>query len=130
MDVHTFCDEIASYLPLDFDDENNNAYKTYLLETLIENWEKQKYQFCILASNMLFMSCLYKECWFLLDKQIPNVDSLVQRNASFGVSKPFELSVISEKTFLEQFMSVYGLHANRKSEAKQTNVETLVYLGK
>ena len=119
MDVHTFCDEIASYLPLDFDDENNNAYKTYLLETLIENWEKQKYQFCILASNMLFMSCLYKECWFLLDKQIPNVDSLVQRNASFGVSKPFELSVISEKTFLEQFMSVYGLHANRKSEAKR-----------
>ena len=119
MDVHTFCDEIASYLPLYFDDENNNAYKTYLLETLIENWEKQKYQFCILASNMLFMSCLYKECWFLLDKQIPNVDSLVQRNASFGVSKPFELSVISEKTFLEQFMSVYGLHANRKSEAKR-----------
>lgn len=119
MDVHTFCDEIASFLPLDFDDENNNAYKRYLLEALIENWDKQKYQFCILASNMLFMSCLYKECWFLLDKQIPNVDSLVNRNASFGVSKPFELSVIPEKTFLEQFMSVYGLHANRRNEAKR-----------
>lgn len=117
MDVHTFYDEIVSYLPLDFDDENNNAYKKYLLEALIENWEKQKYQFCILASNMLFMSCLYKECWFLLDKQIPNVDKLVQGNSKFGALKPFELSVLPEKTFLDQFMSVYGFHINRKNEA-------------
>ena len=42
MDVHTFCNEMVSYLPLDFDDENNNAYKKYLLDALIENWEKQK----------------------------------------------------------------------------------------
>lgn len=119
MDVHTFCNEMVSYLPLDFDDENNNAYKKYLLDALIENWEKQKYQFCILASNMLFMSCLYKECWFLLDKHIPKVDSLVNKYANFGVSKPFELSVIPEKTFLDQFMSIFDLHANRKSEAKR-----------
>ena len=34
MDVHTFCDEIASYLPLDFDDEKQKAlYESVIIST-------------------------------------------------------------------------------------------------
>ena len=58
MDLQTFKEEMESYLPIDFYDEENNKYKQYLFSALDENYQNGKYQFCMLAVNMLFMSYL------------------------------------------------------------------------
>lgn len=119
MDFDTFREEIEFYLPIDFYDEENNKYRDYLLEALEQNWENEKYQFCILATNMLFMSFLYKSFWFLLDKQNSKVNQLVAQNAKMNVENSFLLSPIPEKTFIDNYLSVYGLIPNKKDEVKR-----------
>lgn len=117
MDFETFKQEIEDYLPIDFYNEENNTYKTYLLDALTENWGNRKYQFCILATNMLFMSYLYKGFWFLLDKNIPKVEGIKKSQESYN--KPenmFFLSLIKEDKFIETYTSVFDIHPNVKRE--------------
>lgn len=119
MDFDTFREEIESYLPIDFYDEENNKYRDYLLEALEQNWKNEKYQFCILATNMLFMSFLYKSFWFLLDKDIEKVKMVVQSNQKLNVVNMFDLSPIKEKDFIDQYLPLYSFSKNRKDEAKR-----------
>ena len=114
MNFDTFRQEIEAYLPIDFYDEENNTYKRYLLDALTENWENEKYQFCLLATNMLFMSYLYKGFWFLLDKHIQIVDKKVQMNQRYSVEAPYELSVIPEKSFIEDYLPIYNIGKERR----------------
>lgn len=117
MDFDTFIQEIEEYLPIDYYDDENNAYKTYLIEALTENWENEKYQFCILAANMLFMSFLYKGFWFLIDKNVPKVERIIRSQESYN--KPenmFLLSPIVEDKFVETYTGVFGIHPNAKRE--------------
>ncbi len=114
MDFDTFRQEIEAYLPIDFYNEENNTYKRYLLDALTENWENEKYQFCLLATNMLFMSYLYKGFWFLLDKHIQIVDKKVQINQKYLVGAPYELSVIPEKSFIEDYLPIYNIGKERR----------------
>lgn len=114
MDFETFRQEIEDYLPIDFYNEENNTYKTYLLDALTENWENRKYQFCILAANMLFMSYLYKGFWFLIDKNIQSVNKKIQSNQKFNVAALYDLSDISEKTFIEEYLPIYNIGKERR----------------
>ena len=117
MDFETFRQEIEDYLPIDFYNEENNTYKAYLLDALTENWENEKYQFCILATNMLFMSFLYKGFWFLIDKEVPKVDRILRNQDTYN--KPenmFLLSPIKEDKFIETYTSVFDIHPNAKRE--------------
>ena len=57
---------------------------------------------------MLFMSYLYKGFWFLLDKHIQIVDKKVQMNQRYSVEAPYELSVIPEKSFIEDYLPIYN----------------------
>ena len=117
MDFETFRQEIEDYLPIDFYNEENNTYKSYLLDALTENWENAKYQFCILATNMLFMSFLYKGFWFLIDKEVPKVDRILKSQDTYN--KPenmFLLSPIKEDKFIEIYTSVFDVHPNAKRE--------------
>ena len=118
MDFDTFREEMESYLPIDFYDEENNRYKNYLLEALEENYQNEKYQFCILAINMLFMSYLYKSFWFLLDKDIAKVKNMLRVNQKLNVVNMFHLSPIREQEFIDQYLSVFDFSINRKNEAK------------
>lgn len=118
MDFETFRQEIEDYLPIDFYDEENNTYKTYLLDALTENWENNKYQFCILATNMLFMSYLYKGFWFLIDKKIQAVDKKIQNNGKYNVGTLYELSDIPEKTFIEEYLPLYNFGKERRKLIK------------
>lgn len=114
MNFDTFRQEIEAYLPIDFYNEENNTYKRYLLDALTENWENEKYQFCLLATNMLFMSYLYKGFWVLLDKHIQIVDKKVQANQKYSVEAPYELSVIPEKSFIEDYLPIYNIGKERR----------------
>lgn len=118
MDFNTFKEEITAYLPIDFYDGENNKYRDYLLEALEQNWDNGKYQFCILATNMLFMSFLYKSFWFLIDKNIDIVNRKISANNKLKVDNLFHLSIIGEQSFIDEYMQVYSFSANRRNEAK------------
>lgn len=118
MDFYTFKQEIEDYLPIDFYNEENNTYKIYLLDALTENWENEKYQFCILATNMLFMSYLYKGFWFLIDKNIEEVDKKISVNQKYKVCELYDLSDIPEKTFIEEYLPLYKIGKEKRKLIK------------
>lgn len=118
MDFYTFKQEIEDYLPIDFYNEENNTYKRYLFDALTENWENAKYQFCLLATNMLFMSFLYKGFWFLIDKSIEAVDKKINLNQKYNVCELYELSEIPEKSFIEEYLPVYKIGKEKRKLIK------------
>ena len=109
MDFDTFKEEIIAYLPIDFYDEENNKYRDYLLEALEQNWENEKYQFCILATNMLFMSFLYKSFWFVINKDFETVKDFLIKNPTLKLDKIFDYGFVPEKNFIDYFGKVFDV---------------------
>lgn len=117
--MNEYIDKLNIYLPIDFANEENNAYRQYLLDSFHENCEKGKYQFAIMAFHMLFMSFLYKEFWELKSFSIAKVSSLCRSNANFGnINDIFDASVIPEKTMIDQYLGVHSWHINKKDAVK------------
>lgn len=109
MEFFTFKEEIIAYLPIDFYDEENNKYRDYLLEALEQNWENEKYQFCILATNMLFMSFLYKSFWFVINKDFETVKDFLLKNPTLKLDKIFDYGFVPEKNFIDYFGKVFDV---------------------
>ena len=109
MDFDTFREEIEFYLPIDFYDEENNKYRDYLLEALEQNWENEKYQFCILATNMLFMSFLYKSFWFVINKDFEKVKDFLLKNPTLKLDNIFDYGFVPEKNFIDYFGKVFDV---------------------
>lgn len=107
------------YLPIDYGDEDNTRYRQYLIDTYIENCSNEKYQFALMAFHMMFMSFLYSEFWILKTFSYSKVERLCTSNGKFkDVQNIFEASVIPEQTMIEQFLSLFSWHPNRKSTVK------------
>ena len=119
MDFSTFKEEITAYLPIDFYDEENNKYRDYLLEALEQNWNNAKYQFCILATNMLFMSFLYKSFWFVINKDFESVSEFLIKNPTLKIDKLFDYGLLPEKTFIDYYGKVFEVPAPSTKVYKQ-----------
>lgn len=120
MDFDTFREEIESYLPIDFYDEENNKYKEYLLEALEQNWKNEKYQFCILAANILFMSCICKNFYFLkLNGETISYDTDMKPKIFEDANTMFDLSEYDEKKSIYACLKTLHIHINDIDDAKQ-----------
>jgi len=117
--MNKYIDKLNMYLPIDFANDENNAYRQYLIDSFHENCNKCKHQFAIMAFHMLFMSFLYKEFWELKLFSFDKVQGLCRSNASFnGINNIFDASVIPEKTMIDQYLGVHSWHANKKNTVK------------
>lgn len=111
---------LNDYLPIDFDDSENNAYRDYLIETYIENCENGKFQFALMAFHMLFMTFMYKEFWGLKNYNFEVVKKLCDNNGKFGgIENIFDMSIIPELTTIDNFLSVFKWHINKKDAVKE-----------
>ncbi len=118
--MNEYIDKLNMYLPIDFADEENNAYRQYLIESFHENCEKGKHQFALMAFHMLFMSFLYKEFWELKQFSFSKVQGLCKSDAKFnGINNIFEASIIPEKTMIDQYLSIHSWHVNKKNAVKE-----------
>lgn len=107
------------YLPVDYANEENTKYRQYLIDTFIENCNNDKYQFALMAFHMMFMSFLYSEFWILKTFSYGKVERLCSSNGKFdNVCNIFDASIIPEQTMIEQFLSIFSWHPNRKSAVK------------
>lgn len=114
--MEEFIDQLNMYLPIDFGDAENNEYRTYLIESFKENYLHEKYQFSLIAFHMLFMSFLYKEFWILKTFRKTGVEKLCKLNGKFNdIEKIHDASIISEKEFVKNYLSVFAWHVNKKS---------------
>ncbi|MFK7693065.1 hypothetical protein [Paenibacillus sp. HJGM_3] len=115
-----FVHKLNHYLPVDFNDEENNEYRQYLIDTYLENCTNEKYQFALLAFHMLFMSFLYKEFWSLKTFSFETVSDLCRNNAKYGgVINVFDASIIPELTAIDDFLSILNFHRNKKDAVKE-----------
>lgn len=114
--MEKYIHKLLYYLPIDFGDTENNQYKSYLVRACCENYNNEKYQFSLLAFHMLFMAFLYKEFWTLKTYSHKQVERLCNSNNKFeSVERVFDASVIGEQTFINEYLSVFGWHPNKKS---------------
>ena len=120
MDLETFKEEIESYLPIDFYDEDNNNYKEYLLSALEENYCHGKYQFCIIAANILFMCCICKKFYFLkLNGDTISYDSGMRPDIFESANTMFDLSEYDEKKSIYACLKTLHVHVNEIDDAKE-----------
>ena len=120
MDFYTFKQEIEDYLPIDFYNEENNTYKRYLFDALTENWENEKYQFCIVAANILFMCLIYKDFYFLkINHDTISYDNNMKPDIFNNASSMFDLSEYEEKKAIYACMKTLQLHVNEIDDAKE-----------
>lgn len=114
-----YIEKLNMYLPIDFADEENNEYRQYLIETFKENCEKEKYQFALMAFHMMFMSFLYKEFWELKTFSYSTVEQLCNNNGKFKeIKQMFDASIIPEQTVIDQYLSLFSWHVNKKNTVK------------
>lgn len=119
-DMEEYIQKLLYYLPIDFGDTENNEYKTYLVRACCENYTNEKFQFSLMAFHMLFMAFLYKEFWTLKTYNRNRVERLCQANGQFeSVENIFDASEIPEKSFIDNYLSIFSWHANKRSEAKE-----------
>jgi len=108
------------YLPIDFNNYENNEYRQYLIDTYLENCNNGKYQFALIAFHMLFMSFLYKEFWELKTFSYNTVKRICDTNANFErIKEIFDTSIIPELTTIDQYLSVFNWHVNKKNAVKE-----------
>ena len=120
MEFETFREEIESYLPIDFFDDDNNKYKNYLLEALEQNWKNEKYQFCILAANILFMSCICKNFYFLkLNNETISYDTNMGSRVFEEANTMFDLSEYDEKKSIYACLKTLHIHPNDIEDTKE-----------
>lgn len=120
MNFDTFRQEIEAYLPIDFYDEENNTYKRYLLDALTENWENEKYQFCIVAANILFMCLIYKDFYFFkINHDTISYDNSMKPDIFNNASSMFDLSEYEEKKAIYACMKTLQIHVNDIEDAKE-----------
>lgn len=118
--MEEYIQKLLYYLPIDFGDTENNEYKTYLVRACCENYTNEKFQFSLMAFHMLFMAFLYKEFWTLKTYNRNRVERLCQANGQFeSVENIFDASEIPEKSFIDNYLSIFSWHANKRSEAKE-----------
>lgn len=107
------------YLPINFGDDENNQYRQYLMDTFIENCVNEKYQFALMAYHMMFMSFLYKEFWELKNFSYSKVERLCLANGKFkDINSIFDASIIAEQTVIDQYLSIFSWHINKKNKVK------------
>jgi hypothetical protein len=111
--------KLNMYLPIDFGDRENNEYRKYLVDTFLENCKNEKYQFALMAYHMMFMSFLYKEFWELKNFSYSKVERLCLANGKFkDINTIFDASVIAEQTVIDQYLSIFSWHINKKNKVK------------
>lgn len=114
-----YINKLNNYLPIDFANDENSEYRQYLIETYIENCQKGKYQFALMAFHMMFMSFLYKEFWGLKTYSYSVVAGLCNNNSGFkNINAMFDASIIPEKTVIDQYLSLYSWHINKRDTVK------------
>ena len=114
-----YINKLNMYLPVDFGDEENNEYRLYLIDTFLENCQNGKYQFALMAYHMMFMSFLYKEFWELKNFSYSKVERLCLANGKFkDINTIFDASVIAEQTVIDQYLSIFSWHTNKKNKVK------------
>lgn len=119
MNFDTFRQEIEAYLPIDFYNEENNTYKRYLLDALTENWANGKYQFCIVAANILFMCLIYKDFYFFkINHETISYDNSMKADIFNNASSMFDLSEYEEKKAIYACMKTLQIHVNDIEDAK------------
>lgn len=119
-----YINKLNNYLPIDFANDENSEYRQYLIETYIENCQKGKYQFALMAFHMMFMSFLYKEFWNLKTYSYSVVAGLCNNNSGFkNINAMFDASIIPEKTVIDQYLSLFSWHINKRDTVK-TFVDT------
>lgn len=114
-----YINRLNMYLPIDFNDEENNEYRQYLIDTFLDNCKNEKYQFALMAYHMMFMSFLYKEFWELKQFSYSKVERLCLANGKFNdISNIFDASIIAEQTVIDQYLSIFSWHINKKNKVK------------
>ena len=125
--MEEYIDKMASYLPLncdynqedESDDMDYQCYIQYLRNAFVENTEKGKFQFALLAFHMMFMSFIYRQFWWLKEHDYEKVRRLCETNNRFGkVVKTFDVSDIPEKDVIDQTMNVLRFHVNKRSDVQ------------
>ena len=120
MAFDAFRQEIEAYLPIDFYNEENNTYKRYLLDALTENWANGKYQFCIVAANILFMCLIYKDFYFFkINHETISYDNSMKADIFNNASSMFDLSEYEEKKAIYACMKTLQIHVNDIEDAKE-----------
>lgn len=117
--MNEYINKLNMYLPIDFADDENNEYRCYLMDTFLENCQNEKYQFALMAYHMMFMSFLYKEFWGLKNFSYSTVERLCNADRRFKeVNTIFDTSIIPEQTVIDQYLSVFTWHVNKKNKVK------------
>lgn len=114
--METHVEQIRTYLPVKFQEEEINEFLEYLISAYVQNLEVEKYQFSFTAFHMLYMSFIYKSHWFL--KLIGNTDietflqEEIKSKRATAFNTLFDLSQANEKTSLEKLMLTLSFHVN------------------
>lgn len=110
-----FIFKMNDYLPMKFDDEENEVFRNYIKAAYIENLTNGKFQFAFLAFHLLFMTYVYKEFWTLKEFDYQKVKRFCDNNRQLAdIHKIFDMSIISEKDAIDNAMSILGFHPNHK----------------
>ncbi|HEX3045319.1 MAG TPA: hypothetical protein VHY08_11215 [Bacillota bacterium] len=114
--MENYIRQINDYLPIDFNDEENNIYRRYIMDAYIENLENKKYQFALLAFHLMFMSFVFKEFWGLKEFDYQKVKRFCDNNKQLSeVCKMFDMSILPEKVAIDNAMNALGFHVNHRS---------------
>ena len=109
--------EIKEYLPINYNNSDNNEYINYLIDACDKNSLMEKDQFAYIAFHMLYMSYIFKVVW--QSNQINHL-SIQNRlnnyqNRLGNYESPFDISFLPEKETI-QILRCFGFHINKISQ--------------
>ena len=81
---------ILDYLPCSYRFPREEEYVYFLWETFLANYEKEKYQFALIAYHMLFMSFVYFSIWKIKIERDKDF-----KKALIGFSKDIEKDMVN-----------------------------------
>lgn len=117
--IEEYIYQINDYLPIDFGNEENNAYRQYIIDAFTENTNNKKYQLSLLAFHLLFMTYVYKGFWILKTSDYAPVQSRCSHNRQLAdIQNIFDMSILPEKNAIEHTMGVLGFHINHQSDVQ------------
>lgn len=108
--------ELRNYLPIYFENKENNEYVEYLTAAYLKNVEAEKYQFSFIAFHILYMCFVYKIIWSLKKNgEHAKFDEILNncKNKKYLVmySSLFDISVLGESDSFK-FFRMFSFHPN------------------
>lgn len=109
--------EVKEYLPINYNNSDNNEYVNYLIDACDKNSLMEKDQFAYIAFHMLYMSYIFKVVWQSNQINHNNIQNRLSNYQSKlgNYENPFDISVIPEKEAI-RILGCYGFHINKISQ--------------